>query len=108
MSDKSKKLYGKSPSVGKDKDGKAELKKPTEASMEDMDLAGSSLPGNAESSMPVQMDKDAERKSMHKRHEEEQHSMHERHEKDVSEMHKRHEKAMKSGTEKPETKKENE
>lgn len=95
MEDKSKKLYGKSPSVGKDKDGKAELKKPTDASMEDAGLAGNPLP-NEEGKMPVHMDHDAERKSMHKRHEEEQHSMHERHEKDMSEMHKRHEKASKT------------
>lgn len=94
-SDKSKKMYGKSPTIEKDKDGKASMaKEPSEASSEDMGLAGNPLPGTP-GEMPVAASHDAERKSMHKRHEEEQKSMHERHEKDMSEMHKRHEKATK-------------
>lgn len=95
MSDKSKKMYGKSPTIEKDKDGKASMaKEPTKSDAEGMGLEGNPLP-NEEGKMPVNASHESERKSMHKRHEEEQHSMHERHEKDMSEMHKRHEKASK-------------
>lgn len=94
--DKSKKLYGKSPKIEKDKDGKASMaKEPSEAEGESMGTEGNPLPGS-EGKMPVHASHEAERKSMHKRHEEEQHAMHERHEKDMTEMHKRHEKATKT------------
>lgn len=94
MADKSSKMYDKSPSIKKDKDGKAKVDKPSKASMTDAGLEGNPLPGS-DGTMPVDQH-EAERVSMHKRHEEEQKSMHDRHVKDLKEMHKRHHEAPKA------------
>lgn len=91
---KSAKLYKDSPSIQKDEDGKPGIKKPSEATGENMGTEGNPIPGS-DGKMPVNAEHESERKSMHKRHEEELSSMHERHGKDVAEMHKRHEKASK-------------
>lgn len=88
---KSSKLYSDSPSIKKDGDGKPGIKKPSEATGEDIGTGGNPLPGS-DGKMPIEDEHYAEHKSMHKRHQEEQTAMHERHAKDLKEMHGRHEK----------------
>jgi len=81
--------------VGKDAEGKPEVQTPAEtAGTETVGADGS----NAE--MGGNESNDAERSSMHRRHEEEQKAMHERHGKDMKEMHKRHEKKSEGKEEK--------
>lgn len=94
--DKSKKMYSKSPSIGKDDKGKPSIKKPTEADAEGMGLGkGGGEDGKGE--MPIDVH-EQERLDMAKRHVEEMKDMHKRHGEEFEKMHGRH--AMSRGEDK--------
>ena len=84
---KSDKLYAKSPKMERDENGDMEVKKASDTTGDEANAGEDG--SNAE--MQGSADQDAERKSMHSRHEEELKAMHKRHQKDVEEMHGRHE-----------------
>mgnify|MGYP001555147659 FL=1 len=87
---KSDKLYSKSPSIKKDKDGKTSISKPKEADAEDMGIAGDNIQGE-QTQMPVQTEQLGE---THSRHQTEMKDMGKRHTDEVKDMHKRHAKEM--------------
>ena len=83
---KSKALYKDSPTIEKNEEGKAAIKKPSKADGEDMGTAEN------DGEMPVQVQEMhnrhmTEMKDMHGRHEEEHKAMHKRHQKEVKKMH---------------------
>ena len=80
---KSSKLYKDSPTIEKDGEGRASIKKPSKADGEDMGTQGNPQEG-AGDGVPVQT------KEMHDRHMQEMKDMHERHEGEHKDMHKRH------------------
>lgn len=82
---KSDKMYKDTPSIKKDGDGKAAIKKPSDADKENMGLSGSPLPDSGSNDgMPIQVGE------MHDRHQKEMKDTHKRHEEEIKDMHKRH------------------
>lgn len=87
---KSDKMYSKSPKIEKDENGKASIKKPSEADAEDMAVEDNPK------EMPVDV-QEIERHDMAKKHVQELKDMHKRHSDDFEKMHGRH--AMARGSE---------
>lgn len=84
---KSDRMYSKSPKIEKDDKGKPGIKKPSEATKEDIGLSGNPSPG-AGTSMPIDVH-ETERLDLGKRHVDELKDMHKRHAEDFEKMHSR-------------------
>lgn len=86
---KSDRLYSKSPKVERDTDGEVKIKKPAEATKEDIGLSGNPLPETeGEGEMPIAVEQ------IHDRHQREMKDTHKRHEDEIKDMHKRHHKEI--------------